>query len=191
MFNLRLADQVLTRSCHKYPLPCGPRGCITEKDAGEIYRGAVWSYRHNYSAPAQLLMHPLLTQFTDRMIMVSKGKTRTKFVLYAGHDSTLTPLLLFMGLFEHDWLHYATRIVFELWDKNTSKHLNVGSASPLKDLMIRVLLNGKAVTHKVNFCRNKLLYEEFCPAEELLKVLSKTGPGGMEKYFKGLCAHEV
>ena len=121
-----------------------------------------------------------------RMMYKSQRKTPIKFVLYSGHDSTLTPFLLFMGLFEDEWIQYATRLVFELWSSDTLDQSR-SAAIPLRHFLVRVLLNGKAVTHKVNFCRDKLLYREFCPADELLKVLSKTGPNGMEDYYKTLC----
>ena len=146
----------------------------------------MWSFQHNYSAPSQILSHPLFVQITTRMLMKSDERTLSKFVLYSAHDSTLSALFLFMGLFEGDWLQYGTRVAFELWGKKTFKNLK-DDKNFLKNYMIRILVNGKVVTHKVNFCREKLQFKEFCPAEELSKVLSKAGPNGMREYYRHLC----
>ncbi|GFN74270.1 acid phosphatase-like 2 [Plakobranchus ocellatus] len=68
------------------------------------------------------------------------------FVLYSGHDNTLTPLIAALGLTDTVWPGYATRLVFELYRRKWS-------SSGKAQHFVRVLLNGKPVTYETVFCK--------------------------------------
>lgn len=44
-----------------------------------------------------------------------------KLFLYASHDSTLIPLLLALGTFDHKWPPYAADVTLELYQHRRSK----------------------------------------------------------------------
>ena len=79
-----------------------------------------------------------------------------KMVVFAGHDTTLMPLLCVLGTpgkdFENKWPDYASFIVFEIFKKKETKEEHggfssvraegAGNTSP-SGLYVRVLYNGK------------------------------------------------
>ncbi|NXL74703.1 PPA6 phosphatase, partial [Leptocoma aspasia] len=81
-------------------------------------------------------------------------KTR-KLFLYACHDSTLIPLLLALGTFNHKWPPYAADVTLELYQHRRSKQW-----------FVRMLYRGEEQV--VKGCKAGL-----CPLEEFLEVLSQ------------------
>ena len=158
---------------------------ITEETAAQLIQFSSLAFVNNYSGIAEIISHPLLTQIAQRMIDKSQRRTSLKFSLYSGHDSSITPILLALGIQEGKWLPYATRVVFELWKKQSSKMTGL----IMKNYFFRVVLNGKVVTEKVQFCKNTLHYNEnLCPLSELLRWLSGNhGVNEMKQQYLSLC----
>ena len=144
---------------------------------------ASWAFAENFTAIADVATHPMLIQMAKRMIDKSRDKTKLKFILYSAHDSTVTPLLLNLGVHDRNkWTPYATRVVIELWRDTTS------SQDSIEPLYFRVLVNGKAVTSKMKFCGEALFKGELCPVRELINWLSAgKGAKGMDDNYKSLC----
>lgn len=181
-----LTDAILTRYCYKHPLPCGPGGCVTQEMAADGINFASWAFAENFTAIADVATHPMLIQMAKRMIDKSRDKTKLKFILYSAHDSTVTPLLLNLGVHDRNkWTPYATRVVIELWRDTTS---SVSSEDSIESLYFRVLVNGKAVTSKMKFCGEALFKGELCPVRELITWLSAgKGVKGMDENYQSLC----
>ncbi|XP_071429091.1 lysophosphatidic acid phosphatase type 6 isoform X1 [Pithys albifrons albifrons] len=78
-----------------------------------------------------------------------------KLILYASHDSTIIPLLLALGTFDHKWPPYASDVTLELYQHQQSK-----------EWFVHVSYHGEEKV--VRGCRAAL-----CPLEEFLKVLSQ------------------
>ncbi|NXQ55296.1 PPA6 phosphatase, partial [Anthoscopus minutus] len=78
-----------------------------------------------------------------------------KLFLYASHDSTLIPLLLALGTFDHKWPPYAADVTLELYQHRHSK-----------EWFVRVSYRGEE--QFVKGCKAGL-----CPLEEFLEVLSQ------------------
>ncbi|NWI91875.1 PPA6 phosphatase, partial [Pitta sordida] len=78
-----------------------------------------------------------------------------KLILYAAHDSTLIPLLVALGTFDHKWPPYAADVILELYQHRQSK-----------EWFVRVSYRGEEQV--VKGCRAGL-----CPLEEFLEVLSQ------------------
>ncbi|KAL9971072.1 hypothetical protein ACROYT_G023557 [Oculina patagonica] len=114
--NIVLTDVIYSRSCHNHPLPCGPGGCVSEEIAAKAMDFANWAIAENYTGIADVATNPMLIQIAKRMINKSRRKSTLKFLLYSGHDSTITPLLLNLGVHDRKGVTpYATRVAFELW----------------------------------------------------------------------------
>lgn len=178
---------ILTRYCHKHPLPCGPGGCVSHEMAAEGIDFAIWAMTENFTGIADMATHPMLIQMAKRMIDKSQSKSMLKFVLYSGHDSTVIPLMANLGVHDRKrWTPYATRVGIELW-----KDTRTGSsrANSIDQYYFRVLVNGKVVTSKMKFCRDVLLKGELCPVKELISWLSSgTGIKGMDEKYRSLCS---
>ena len=163
---------------------------MSEQMAANAVNHAIWAFAENYTGIADVATHPMLIQIAKRMINKSRHKSSLKFVLYSGHDSTVTPLLINLGV--HDRTRgtpYATRVVFELW-KDT---LIDSSKQPesLDNFYFRVLVNGKVVTGEMKFCGDTLVEGELCPVQELVSWLSDgVGIDGMDENYNALCSLE-
>lgn len=181
-----LTDAILTRYCHEHPLPCGPGGCVSQDMAAEAIDFASWAMAENFTGIADVATHPMLIQMAKRMIDKSRHKSALKFVLYSAHDSTVTPLLLNLGVHDRTkWTPYASRVVIELW-KDT--HPDSAKPKTTDQYYFRVLVNGRVVTSKMKFCGDALFKGELCPVKELILWLSDgTGIEGMDEKYRSLC----
>ena len=156
---------------------------MTQEMAADGINFASWAFAENFTAIADVATQPMLIQMAKRIIDKSRDKTKLKFILYSAHDSTVTPLLLNLGVHDRNkWTPYATRVVIELWRDTTS------SQDSIEPLYFRVLVNGKAVTSKMKFCGEALLKGELCPVRELITWLSAgKGVKGMDDNYQSLC----
>ena len=161
---------------------------MSEQMVSEAMHFATWAFAENYTGIADVATHPMLIQIAKRMVNKSQRKSSLKFVLYSGHDSTVTPLLINLGV--HDrrrWTPYATRVVFELW-RDTLIDSSMQPDS-IENFYFRVLVNGEVVTSKMKFCGDALVDEELCPVQELVSWLSNgEGIEGMDDNYKTLCS---
>ena len=159
---------------------------MTQEMAADGINFASWAFAENFTAIADVATHPMLIQMAKRMIDKSRDKTKLKFILYSAHDSTVTPLLLNLGVHDRTkWTPYATRVVIELWRDTTS---SASSEDSIEPLYFRVLVNGKAVTSKMKFCGEALFKGELCPVRELITWLSAgKGVKGMDENYQSLC----
>ncbi|NXR36532.1 PPA6 phosphatase, partial [Zosterops hypoxanthus] len=85
----------------------------------------------------------------------NRDERTRKFCLYAVHDSTLIPLLLALGTFDHKWPPYSADVTLELhqdWDS--------------KKWFVRMSYRGEEQVMKG--CKDAL-----CPLEDFLEVLSQ------------------
>lgn len=188
IYHCSLADAIYTRYCHSLPLPCGPGGCVTPSLAARAIDSALWALAQNYTGIADVASNPMLIQMAKRMIDKTQQKSALKFVLYSGHDTTVTPLLINLGVHDETrWTPYATRVVFELWRDilaDTSEQKDSADG-----FYFRVLVNGEIVTNKMKFCGDLLLEDELCPVREFISWLSDDeGFGEMDKKYKSLCS---
>uniref|UniRef100_A0A8C3R3K1 Lysophosphatidic acid phosphatase type 6 n=1 Tax=Cyanoderma ruficeps TaxID=181631 RepID=A0A8C3R3K1_9PASS len=85
----------------------------------------------------------------------NQAEKARKFCLYAVHDSTLIPLLLALGTFDHKWPPYAADVILELHQDRNSK-----------EWFVRMSYRGEEQV--VKGCKAGL-----CPLEEFLEVLSQ------------------
>ena len=161
---------------------------MSEEMAANAMDFATWVFSESLTGVADVITRPMLIQIAKRMINKSQHKSALKFVLYSGHDSTVTPLLINLGVHDQKrWTPYATRVVFELW-RDT---LLDSSKQPdsIDNFYFRVLVNGKVVTSKMTFCGDALVKGELCPVQELVSWLSDgVGTEGMDENYKTLCS---
>lgn len=157
--------------CHSLPLPCYAQSgrCFTWDLIGRM-----WNYRdsymsgleavsYSYKKYSRLYMHPLLREIAKRMGRVVRRKDTVKFVLYSGHDMTVTPLKTALGFNEGLHPPFASRIVFELY-KDVSGNSTQG-------YFTRYLYNGKDVTEQVIFCAGKTNSDGLCAIEHFLQFV--------------------
>ncbi|XP_046559160.1 2-phosphoxylose phosphatase 1-like [Haliotis rubra] len=179
-----MIDTLMAYACHKIPLPCNKNNdCIEPSYLAELWHqldlhGAKLDELNSYQKYARLGIHPLLYEIKQHMVLTTKKKAKVKFVLYSGHDTTVSPLATALGIGHGRWPKYATRIAFELYSRE----------EPKKHHFLRILINGEDVTAKVSFCKGqaksgfcKLKYfVEFVQKENLSLFNGKTYPQACE-----------
>ena len=156
-------DATMAHVCHALPLPSKGDKCMESWSIGYMYEALrenakYQSQRYALQTICRLKMLPLLREISDRMFAQATGKEDLKFVLYSGHDSTVGPLELVLEFGPEIWPPYASRIVLELYS-------DVANRKPDQEegLYIKVLFNGRSVTHKMKWCESKLTADGLCP----------------------------
>ena len=146
-------DKFTTRGCHALDshsiLPCTRDGvCVECRLAKGMFDFADWSMAHKYPPNSSLvgitpfLRHSLLEPI-ERIIAGDQPSLRYRVMLTFTHDSTLNQLLKTLGLPLDEWVPYASRLSFELW--------KVTDYTEQQRFLLRVLFNGKIVTHQLPF----------------------------------------
>ncbi|XP_062371302.1 lysophosphatidic acid phosphatase type 6 isoform X2 [Cinclus cinclus] len=102
-----------------------------------------------------LLLNTLQENIKAAVNPSNPAEKARKLYLYASHDSTLIPLLLALGTFDHKWPPYAADVTLELHQHRHSKKW-----------FVRVSYQGEEQV--VKGCKAGL-----CPLEEFLEVLSQ------------------
>lgn len=137
--------------------------CIKKEHITSLFAYLEWSYRqeikniHNRKR-GLLLAYGLMHNIVQNMIrMISENKP--KFVIYSGHDKTLQPLILALGLtnYQHYNVHYASRMIFEVYRKKDlrDEFKFTKRKAVAQDFYFRVVYNGEDVTNKLSFCKSK------------------------------------
>ena len=137
-------DNVWGMVCHDLPLSCKEDKCITESMIAAGMDSVDWSFPHKYPKASSILaMQPFLFHsiINEIDIAINSGTGHNdqqqpyKFLFNFAHDSTLTSLLVLLGIQLDVWLPYASRIVLEVWqDSLISDHY-----------YIRLLFNGQSL----------------------------------------------
>jgi hypothetical protein len=96
----------------------------------------------------------------ERMINFTKVQA-PRFVVSAGHDTTIMPLLAAFGgdAWLTEWAPYASHLIFELYEKASSSPSSSRRQSP--DYFVRILYQGKPML----FCE-----DEICPLANFIEL---------------------
>ncbi|NWI65143.1 PPA6 phosphatase, partial [Todus mexicanus] len=68
-----------------------------------------------------LLFHTLQKNIREAIQPSSSAQKARKLILYASHDTTLVPLLMALGIFDHKWPPYASDVTLELYQHRQSE----------------------------------------------------------------------
>lgn len=88
----------------------------------------------------------------------AESSDAVKLSLYSGHDTVIAPVLAALGLYSDDlciWPPYASRIVFELWQRVGDSSAAGSAAKPaaaVTEHYVRVIYNGKDLTPNIPSC---------------------------------------
>lgn len=166
-----IGDALAPTFCHDLPLPCrhdskSPSenaNCVTLSLMGEIWKEIINELKSNndstYIEAATLKLYPVLHEIATHMNNLRSSTFAPRFVLYSGHDVTLTPLLLLFGLHDGKWPPYASRFIFETLHHETTN-----------EYYLRLVYNGKDVTREVTFCKSDI-QDGVCPLEAFQKFV--------------------
>ena len=180
-----LFDLVWCRLCHNHTLPCGQQSCPNTTFLLEGARAAHRAFNRLYPTTlsivkTQAYLSNTVIEGMEQAIRFSNSHSYMKFLLSFAHDSVLAPLLNSLGVRQHVWLPYATRIVLELWrDRNAPAYSD-------EVYYVRLLLNGIDVTHRLpaptEFHANRQLVSYTGWKKSLL-----TGPFRELSSYKEIC----
>lgn len=145
-------DSLMVRVCHELPLPCNKarNSCIDQKLINTLWSLVGTDLKHHYQYNENHLItqhikfHPLLVEMYFRMKNVTRQSSNSKFVLYSGHDITLTPFLMLLGIFDGKWPPYASTLILELYSKKEKLKVHY---------FLKIIYNGIDRTKDLKFCR--------------------------------------
>ena len=145
----KIFDSIWTRGCHtqESPLPCYNDHCLDYNSAKRMYESADWAFTNIRTKDSSLLVMIPFFRHSVLGLMegaVSENKDFKKFVLSLSHDSTMTRVLIALGMRLDKWMPYASRITFELWKNKT------GVGVRENKYHVRVLFNGVPITHELS-----------------------------------------
>ena len=188
-----IMEQLLVPVCRQWPLPCqlsSPSGVSSKcfdwsllHDQWKLTDASGLRYSTMYlrQKAAHLSMHPLLHEMAQRMLNVTRGVEAPKFVLFSGHDLTLTPLLVILGINDGKWPPFAARLIIELHKYTNSTH---------PAYFIRILYNGVDKTRMVKFCDDD---QPLCPLENFVYFVQKQSLRiwGEDMSYPDICASNL
>ena len=170
-------------ACQGHLLPCikDTGKCVTKELLRKLWNAIESKSNSTYVSDKERLksmlhVHPLLQEIAYRLLNITRKISSPKFVLYSGHDKTLTPLAIALGVHDGKWPPYASRLVIELYAKDYH-------------YFIRVLYNGRDLTASLDFCEE--LHDGLCSLGHFLKfVFSGFNHYGYNSYSK-LCNAKI
>jgi hypothetical protein len=107
---------------------------------------------------AKLAMGPLWNEILTPIRRAKNCRSRAdmqsqkipRLLLFSGHDDTLTPLLISLGVWDQNWTAYASMLIIEV-------HVIKGGNSTFPSgHAFRLLYNGKVITDKITDCLDDL-----------------------------------
>ncbi|VVC88679.1 unnamed protein product [Leptidea sinapis] len=157
---------------YKEPTPASVDFCIKKEHVMSIFAYLEWSYRQDvqnvHSRRKSLLVaYGLIHNIVQNMIrMISEN--RPKMVVYSGHDKTLQPLMLALGINHHSSIQYASRMIFEVYRKKDlrDEFMFTKRRAVAQDFYFRVVFNGEDVTHRLSFCKGREVVMKSSPSSE-------------------------
>ena len=157
--------------CHDKPLPCYGNGkCFTWPLIGkmwkfrDVYLSGTEADNLSHKKYSRLYMQPLLREIAKRMGRAAKRNDTFKFILYSGHDMTITPLTSALGFNYGTHPPFASRITFELYHHSPS-------TNSVQNYFFRILFNGRDMTPNVTFCREKTNRDGLCSLNNFLQFV--------------------
>lgn len=136
---IHLADNLYIRQLNQLPLPKG----MTGQDAQTIMDAGQWAFTTAFkpNEVGRLTGQTLVATIADYMHQVSEQKTKLKFVLFSGHDTTILSALSALGAPLTNPPRYASDLNFSMYEAGIGKYV------------VKVTLNGKAI--QIPGCNNK------------------------------------
>jgi len=108
---------------------------LTEHDIDRLgdINGFIWGAQYGDQDIARLSVGRIMAEVVDDMASAMDDPDDSyKIAMYAGHDSTLVPILSALGVYDNKWPSYAANIVFEL-----AEEVKTG------EMYVRVLYNNE------------------------------------------------
>ncbi|XP_053379223.1 2-phosphoxylose phosphatase 1-like isoform X1 [Mercenaria mercenaria] len=154
-----IADALVPTYCHNLTIPCSTFNsskCVDHSLLGTIWDAVTYKEFSKWDDPdlnflkySSIKMTPVLLEVVDRIKELIENNGKSTFILYSGHDVTISPLLYVLGLHDGRWPPYASRVVMELYEKENEDTNN--------KFYLKFLYNGFDKTEKVVFCKNRTL----------------------------------
>ena len=148
-------DCFMCTICTDRPLPSAVDDC-GEDDSwfSKLTKYEIQKYttimNHNNGEYAKLGIGPLWFEIMKHINHVLEDKPAPKLALFAGHDTTLMPLLATLGLWKDtEWAGYASMMLIEIHE------IIDGRSDPdiyTSSFAFRLLYNGKILTPMVDGC---------------------------------------
>lgn len=169
-------DCMMTTICNDRPMPSsldnfqynGDDSTFTQM---EDYWTELETFHFDYNDGefSKIAMSPLWSDVAGVIHAAKVAKTPEKmkesnvpkFFLISGHDTTLLPMLVSLGVWDKVWVPYASMLIIEVYTTDTNNQKFPSG------FVFRLLYNGRAITEKMNKCDG-----EICDLDVLLDQIS-------------------
>eukprot|EP01113_Clastostelium_recurvatum_P025334 TRINITY_DN3047_c0_g1_i1.p1 TRINITY_DN3047_c0_g1~~TRINITY_DN3047_c0_g1_i1.p1 ORF type:complete len:420 (-),score=107.39 TRINITY_DN3047_c0_g1_i1:166-1425(-) len=159
-----------SRVCHGMGLPAGI-DMQTLSMVSDFATFEMW-YLYNTTELISLSIGDFMRELLARIETFNSGATPEKFVLYAGHDTTIAPLMMALGLVGPEdsanwlWPPYASHMALELWSDASNNQY------------VRIHYN--SVVQVVPGC------QEMCPLAQFVAIASNVIPNNFAQVCQNM-----
>lgn len=125
-----LGDTLYIHKLHHAPMPAG----LSSADIDTIIESSSWAFMAS-ERPQQIgkaFSYKLVTHIAKYLENASQKKSPLKYVLFSGHDNTITATLSFLGAPQNEVPAYASNVNFSLYENGS-------------EYTVKVTYNGKPV----------------------------------------------
>ena len=148
-------DNLSSRQCHGFDLPCGNGKCVTQVQADTVYRLGQWESAYLWRTSKESLRRSVATfgawvdEFLQRVQLVEAGLSTLKYFHSVAHDGSISRLSALLQLERMVWPGMGAEIVFEIYSRSgaangTSQQQLLQQQQPAsKDWFVRILRGGQ------------------------------------------------
>lgn len=156
-----LYDCFMTAVCTENEVPNGSADGVTMTN--ELFQAALnqssqtftFSLQYNNSLYSKLALGNIAWHISTKLQQSINGESTQKLVFYAAHDTSLLALLAAMGIWDGQWVGYASLLTIEVYN----------SSVPNANALFRVVYNGLPVV--LPGCASAL-----CDIDSIIQVLA-------------------
>lgn len=157
-------DNLSSRQCHGYPLPCSGNSttgekCVTQAQADEVYRLGQYEYAYLWRGAKESLRAGVsafgvwIAEFLGHVEAVTAGSSQVKYFHNVAHDGSMARLLAILQTDVMVWPGMGSELVFEIYSKGGKRSgygggygyggYGGGQGQSGKQWYVRILWGGK------------------------------------------------
>ena len=131
-----------------------------------------WGAFQRVESVRRLGIGRVVGEIADNLREKAVGKSKVKFHLMSGHDSTIAPLLIAFDHFDQRWPPFAANVIFELYE---GKNQQAASSPSVDAHYVRMLYNNTVL--RLPGCKTTAVEDgTLCPLKNFLEIAATATP---------------
>eukprot|EP01135_Chromosphaera_perkinsii_P000347 Nk52_evm6s77 gene=Nk52_evmTU6s77 len=170
-----LHDCMMTHVCHSFPLPKG----VSSSLFMDFHKDFTWKEWSPYFFPSveeasKIGIGSFVKILASNIDDMINNRASKKMFAFAGHDTTIMPLLAAFRIVEEAndplWTPYASALTIELYRKGGDNNNTDGTNSDTQGWFVRFIYNGQVA--RLSFCDREAVKGGLCPIAVFKKYVS-------------------